>query len=65
MPPATCDTRPVRAALRPFGRRKRAAWLTTAILLSAGFAAGQTADSDSGSVTTAIEGLKLRGIGPP
>ena len=64
MPPAHFDIGYLAVNVRPCERRKRAALLTAALLLTAGFAAGQTADPDAGPVATAIEGLKLRGIGP-
>ena len=64
MSPATFDTRNIAGKTRPRRHPKAAAGFGIALVLTAGFAAGQGADPDPGVVATAIEGLKLRGIGP-
>ena len=64
MSPATSDTRNIATKTRPRRRPKAAAGFGIALVLTAGLAAGQGADPDPGVVATAIEGLKLRGIGP-
>jgi len=77
MSPVISDNCEIAGRTRPRRLPKRSAVLGIAMLLAAGVAAGQTGDSqtgdprtgsapsgDSGAVASAIEGLKLRGIGP-
>ena len=64
MSPATCHIRDFPGETRHRRRPERGAAFGFALLLTAGLAAGQNGDPDPGAVATAIEGLKLRSIGP-
>ena len=58
--PTTAETQGRARHLR--GRRN--AILVASLLLAAASGPAQTPDADAGSIATAIEGLKLRAIGP-